>query len=220
MSFTASTIDALATAADLPERLVAARRTGRVVRASRRRFAPELSYGRHFGPAPATARHAAVVVLLFPRDDRWYFPLTVRPEQLVRHAGQISLPGGAVEPGESSADAAQRELAEELGVDRGVSLLATLDESYVYASDFRVTPWLAVVRQTPHWRPHGDEVQRILELPIDALLDDHCKGTITVQRGPLVFAAPCIRWQNHAIWGATAIILAELAELLRSLAYP
>ena len=134
-----SKIETLMTAADLPERLAAELSRGRVSprrdsestslgetrpRASRdgRRFAPELSYGRHFGPAPSTARPAAVIALLVRRAGRWHIPLTVRQAALGRHGGQISLPGGAVEPGESTAQAAERELAEELGVREPVEL--------------------------------------------------------------------------------------------------
>ena len=83
----------------------------------RSRMSPELSYGRHAGPAPHTARSAAVVLLLFRRAGRWHLPLTERPLTLAHHAGQISLPGGAVDHGESSIEAARRELKEELGFD-------------------------------------------------------------------------------------------------------
>jgi len=217
MSFTASTIDALAAAPDLPERLAAGLQAGGRDRGRQRRFAPELSYGRHFGPAPATARAAAVVALLFRRDRRWHVPLTERPESLARHAGQISLPGGALEPGETSEQAAVRELAEELGIERGVTLLGRLSESYVFASDFRVTPWLAVTGERPRWQPHGEEVRQIIELPLDVILDPQFEDAIHIQRGPLLFRAPCFRCEHHAVWGATAIILGELAEVMCSL---
>ncbi len=84
--------------------------------ALRSRFAPPLSYGRHFGPPAHDARPAAVMVFLYPRDGQWHLPLTVRPDTMLSHAGQISFPGGMVEAGEATRAAALRELEEELGV--------------------------------------------------------------------------------------------------------
>jgi 8-oxo-dGTP pyrophosphatase MutT (NUDIX family) len=209
---------AITTATDLPERLSAAL----AARGSHRRdgcaFAPELSYGRHFGPPPCTARLAAVVALVFRRDGCWHIPLTVRHAALGKHGGQISLPGGAVDSGESSADAARRELAEELGVCQSVELLGQLSECYVYVSDFCVTPWLAVTRDEPTWQPHDCEVERVVEMPLETLLNPSCRGTTIIERGPLVFSAPCWQLGDDCVWGATSIILGELAGVLQRLA--
>jgi 8-oxo-dGTP pyrophosphatase MutT (NUDIX family) len=184
-------------------------------------MSPEMSYGRHAGPAPSTARHAAVMLLLFRRDHptagarRWHVPLTERPTSLTRHAGQISLPGGAVDPGETTGQAALRELSEELGIDGGVELLGPLADCYIFASDFVVTPWVAAANFEPRWKPHTPEVERVVELPLDVLLDDQRVGRMRIERGPLEFHAPCIQFESTCIWGATSVILAELAEVLR-----
>src|SRR5262245_9119768 len=124
MSSTRSRIDALTTADDLPQRLAAALAAGHRGETTRSRMAPQLSYGRHAGPAPYTARAAAVMLLLFRRDHtrRWLLPLTERPATLAHHGGQISLPGGSLDPGELSDAAARRELDEELGVNDKVEL--------------------------------------------------------------------------------------------------
>jgi 8-oxo-dGTP pyrophosphatase MutT (NUDIX family) len=203
---------------DLPARLAAALADDEHARrSSRRRFAPELSYGRHEGPAPATARQAAVMILLYRRDGRWHMPLTVRPTTLAKHGGQISLPGGTIEPGETSQDAAVRELAEELGVEGPLEPIGRLGECYVFASDFVVTPWIAAAAFAPQWRMDAQEVQRVVEVPLDRLLDPNTVGSITIERGPLVFRAPCFRINEECIWGATSVILGELAEVLRGL---
>ncbi len=210
-----SKIDVLLAADDLPLQLAAELNSHGADRRDGERFAPELSYGRHFGPPPRGARPAAVIALLFRRDGRWYVALTVRHAALGKHGGQISLPGGSVDTGETTADAARRELAEELGVSTAVELLGELPESYVYVSNFRVTPWLATTLGSPEWHPHDREVERVVEMPLASLVAPGCCGTMTVERGPVVFRAPCYRLGEDCVWGATSIILGQVAGLLR-----
>jgi 8-oxo-dGTP pyrophosphatase MutT (NUDIX family) len=180
-------------------------------------MSPELGYGRHAGPAPHTRRLAAVTVLLFRRTGCWHVALTERPATLSRHAGQISLPGGAVDTGESSRDTALRELAEELGVSANVTILGRLADCYIFASDFLVTPWLAATSDDPRWTPHDLEVKSIIELPLETLLDDAAIGQTQISRGPLTFLAPCITIGDACVWGATSVILGELADVLREM---
>jgi 8-oxo-dGTP pyrophosphatase MutT (NUDIX family) len=213
-----SGIDVLLRADDLPHRLADELASNGVQRRDGLRFAPELSYGRHFGPAPSGARPAAVVTLLFRRDGRWHIPLTLRHASLGKHGGQISLPGGSVDPGESSADAARRELAEELGVTESIEFVGELPECFVYVSNFCVMPWLAATLVEPDWRPHDREVERVVEMPLASLLDPSCVGTVTIERGPVTLRAPCYRVGEDCIWGATSIILGQLAGVLRRIA--
>ncbi|HEY7687647.1 MAG TPA: CoA pyrophosphatase, partial [Dongiaceae bacterium] len=233
-------IEAIMTAIDLPQRLAAAINDsarlfptagGKPVEsecalgpagsaAPRRealRMSPELSYGRHAGPPPATARRAAVMLLLFQRGGRWHIPLTQRPAALVRHGGQISLPGGHIEPGESSDRAARRELGEELGIVDEFEVLGRLPNCYVYASDYVVTPHVACSAVMPRWRPDDREVERVVELPLEVLLRPQSVERMTIRRGPLEFRAPCYVFRDDRIWGATSVILAELADVLRQL---
>jgi 8-oxo-dGTP pyrophosphatase MutT (NUDIX family) len=207
-------IDRLAAADGLPQRISSGLAIRRLRTARRYPMSPQLSYGRHAGPAPHTARAAAVILLLYQRAKRWHLPLTERPSTLVHHAGQISLPGGRVERGETSSAAALRELHEELGIDEDVILLGRMPKCYVFASDYLITPWIAEVRHDPVWRPQAEEVQHVIELPIEALLDQGNIGSLTIERGPLVFHAPCLRVGETRVWGATSIILSELTELL------
>jgi len=217
MSSTESKTHLPMTASDLPEQLAAALRGGRTSGRARVRMSPEMSYGRHAGPAPQTARRAAVMILLFQRAGRWHIPLTERTPTLTHHGGQISLPGGAIDPGETSCQAALRELDEELGVGEPVDILGQLAECYVFASDFLITPWVAALRSEPLWRPHDREVQGVVELPLEALLDERTVDQMTIQRGPLVFQAPCIRVGSASVWGATSVILNELGDVLCNL---
>ncbi len=190
------------------------------------RLQPELSYGRYFGRAPGGARAAAVMILLYADHDssradlsNWHIPLTLRPDHLLDHAGQISLPGGTVEPQESSQRAALRELDEELGVAaEGIEILGELSPLYLFRSNFLIQPWLAASRSRPDWRPNRAEVAELLEVPLATLcqpssirIDEHRQGSLT-------FRAPAFVWRQHAIWGATAMILAELVALVDELA--
>ena len=203
---------------DLPDRIVTALGSWSDRNACRRRMAPELSYGRQFGPPPPDARTGAVAMLLYPHDGQWHLPLTIRPPGISRHGGQISLPGGMTEPGEPSEATARRELNEELGVQEGIRWLGRFSEFFVYVSNIRVAPWIAAVDRRPVWVPDPGEVTAVIELPVTVLLDADAAERFLVNYGPLTLKAPCYRSGHHLIWGATAMMLAELAGLLRTVA--
>lgn len=182
----------------------------------RREFAPELSYGRHAGPARADARLAAVAVVLCWDGREWSLPLTVRPAALSRHGGQVSLPGGLVEANEDSRDAARRELTEELGCQPELRWLGDLAPLFVFASNAVVTPCVAAVDCCPQWRPQPSEVQQVLRLRLAELMEGDPSPALEIQRGPMRFSAPQMLVEGHAVWGATAVVLAELrGRLLR-----
>jgi 8-oxo-dGTP pyrophosphatase MutT (NUDIX family) len=138
----------------------------------------------------------------------------------MRHGGQVSLPGGVVDAGETTGQAAVRELHEELGIEAEITLLGRLADCYVFASNFLITPWVAAVGSEPEWRPQAREVQGVVELPLDVLIDQQQLGTTTIVRGPLVFRAPCLQIGSACVWGATAVILSELGDLLNGIDAP
>ena len=183
------------------------------------RFQPELSFGRHQGPSPRDARPAAVLALLYPRENRWHVPLILRPAHMLDHASQISLPGGVIESGESSQQAALRECAEELGGETGgAKLLGKLSDVYLFASGFHVIPWVAAIDSAPSWSPNPDEVEQVLEIPLSHFFAAASYGVMERQMGDISFRAPCYRWHTEHIWGATSMILAELAAVLEGVA--
>lgn len=183
------------------------------------RFEPHPRSNRHYDRIPPGAREAAVLILLYAVGDRWHVPLTVRPAHLPTHAGQVSLPGGAVEPGETSADAALREFREEMGCDsRSLTLLGSLSPLYVAASNYRVTAWVAATDAQPQWEPNPDEVEAVLEIPLAHLLDPANLRSRVRELGGEPFNAPYFAWQSHQIWGATCMILGEFLTLVEEVA--
>ncbi len=184
----------------------------------RREFAPELSYGRHAGPPRSDARLAAVALVLCWDGREWSLPLTVRSESLRRHGGQVSLPGGLVEVGESSRVAARRELIEELGREPPLDWLGELDSMLVYASNALVTPCVARISGWPDWQPQPTEVDRVLRLTVRDLVEQVPPEPMVIERGPLQFTAPRLMVEGFSVWGATAVLLGELRGRLHRIA--
>ncbi|TWT87983.1 NUDIX hydrolase [Stieleria varia] len=182
------------------------------------------------------SRMAAVLVALYQSRQpdhagRWVIPLTLRPPTMVHHGGQISLPGGRIEPGETPQQAAEREYLEELGLPPLTQQwLGTLSTQYVFGSDHLVQPQVAILK-TPEsdWRPNPLEVAQVMEVPLAALVNRENRKTIrrrrrvravSTQNEPVNtvlgfhFSIPVISVGPHRIWGATAMILDELAQCL------
>lgn len=202
---------------ELPDRLaarLAAPLPGPVYQSG---FAPQLCYGRHQGPPPQDVRHAAVMVLLFPDGPQWRIPLTLRPEHLPNHGGQISFPGGQIEADETIEAAACRELHEELGIDgRRMRMLGRLSPLYVFGSNFLVTPCVAATTVPPVFQPCENEVADLLTPSLDELCDPQRRDSLTMERHGVRFVAPCIHHDQHCIWGATNMMLAEFLAISAS----
>lgn len=177
--------------------------------------APELSYGRHLMPPLPNSRRAAVLILLYPSAVGWTLPLTLRPETLSVHAGQVSLPGGRIHTRESPEQAACREFEEELGVSAAeFPLLGRLSPLFVYGSNFFVQPCVATTGERPRLEPNPSEVERVVELPLAELFNESRHGCHWIRRNEIRFRAPHLLWDGCRIWGATRMILGELISAL------
>jgi 8-oxo-dGTP pyrophosphatase MutT (NUDIX family) len=178
------------------------------------RMAPHPARTWPAGVNPARIRHAAGLLLLFPREDRAHIVLTVRADALGRHGGQVSFPGGAIEPGETFEQAALREAHEEIALPLDqVRTLGPLTPVDLPVSGFRLHPIVAVTGGPPALRPSDGEVARILEVPLDRLADPASVATRSLVRGGQTITAPVFVVEDAEVWGATAMVLAEFLAL-------
>jgi 8-oxo-dGTP pyrophosphatase MutT (NUDIX family) len=163
---------------------------------------------------PARLRHAAGLLLLFPLDRRAHVVLTVRSDR-VRHGGQVSMPGGVVEPGETFEQAALREAHEEVGLapDR-VEIIGPLSAIDIPVSGFRLHPIVAAAAERPALRPADAEVARILEVDVGSLFGANAIAWRAMTRDGATRQVPCLAAGGVEIWGATAMVLAEFLTLL------
>jgi 8-oxo-dGTP pyrophosphatase MutT (NUDIX family) len=166
------------------------------------------------GINPARIRNAAGLLLLFPSADEAAIVVTVRADT-VRHGGQVSLPGGVVDPGETFEQAALREAHEEIGLERAqVRILGALTALDIAVSGFRLHPIVGAADDRPSLRAADGEVARIVEVPIRDLLNPAHVVESEMRRDGRTLVVPAFRVADVEIWGATAMVLAEFLSLL------
>ena len=158
------------------------------------------------------ARHAAVVFVLYQHDGRWTVPFVRRRADLRDHPGQVALPGGGVKGSESAWEAAQREVAEEIGV--GVGRLMPIgagDPIYASVTNFSVVPFIAYLPGPVEPFVHDQgELVGVLAIPLDRLLDDRAW---LESEGPWRFRY--LAQDESVVWGLTERIVFGLAPRLK-----
>jgi 8-oxo-dGTP pyrophosphatase MutT (NUDIX family) len=161
------------------------------------------------------ARAAATLLLVYPHNGELFIPLTVRHDALPDHPGEISLPGGAVDPEDGSLeDTALREAAEEVGLDSAsVRVIGLLDPVWIPVSNFELTPVVAVTDLPPLLAPHEAEVAEVIEFPV-RLLTEAAISVEEIHVPGAVLLAGAYRWEGHRVWGATARTLSMLGSVL------
>lgn len=161
-----------------------------------------------------SGRDAGVMVLLYDVDDRGHLVLTKRSDTVAHHKGEVSLPGGRLEPHDPDLlGAALRETEEEIGVARdALRVLGPLDDLMTMASGFTVSPWVAHhPGGRPAMTPEDSEIARIMEVPLADVLEADLRlprrPDITTLRYPLL---------GEDVWGLTARILRTFAGILHA----
>jgi len=176
-----------------------------------------MNYQRWDRSAFPAARQASTLLLVYPGEDgELTMPLTLRHAGLPAHPGEVSLPGGAVDPGDASREAAAlREAQEEVGVEPAtVRIAGALDDIWIPVSNFELRPFVGTATVRPTLVPQVDEVAEIVELPLRLILTDAIVGEEEISGATWVLRAAVYRHAGHRIWGATARTLAMFAAVL------
>ena len=152
---------------------------------------------------------AAVLVPIYYKQGEYYILFTKRTEKVKEHKGEISFPGGAYQEGDRTLlDTALRECAEEISLPADeVEVLGELDDIASRTSNYIISPFVALIPWPHRLKVDGEEAEEIIEVPIQALLDEDCMRQETeIVNGkevPLYF----YHYKGKVIWGATARIL-------------
>jgi 8-oxo-dGTP pyrophosphatase MutT (NUDIX family) len=163
-------------------------------------------------------RRAATLLALYPDDaGELVIPLTVRRHDLRAHAGEVSLPGGALDDEDADhAGAALREAWEEIGLDPDlVRVAGTLDDVWIPVSNYRLRPVVGTVDRRPTLVPHDAEVASIVELPLAVLFDPERITSEEFRGASWIVRTGAYRHGDIVVWGATALTLGMLAHVLR-----
>jgi len=166
-----------------------------------------------------SAKRAAVLCLFYPSTaGETYLVLILRKTYKGVHSAQIGFPGGKAEKEDADFEAtALRETEEEVGVPRNkVTVLKEMTEIYIPPSNFFVQPYIGIMNETPSFMKQEEEVEEILEVPLKEFMNDSLRTTRELATSyAKKIEVPAFELQGHIVWGATAMMLNEIRELLR-----
>ncbi len=162
-------------------------------------------------------KEAAVLALFYPNAaNETCFLLTLRANYKGTHAAQISFPGGKKDTADYSLeDTALRETQEEVGIKtKYIKIVTPLHKTYIPPSNFWVFPFIGITQSTPKFIKNY-EVEKLLEIPLKELLNDTNLTTKILSTSYMEnISVPCFKFNDYIVWGATAMILNEIKELI------
>jgi 8-oxo-dGTP pyrophosphatase MutT (NUDIX family) len=172
--------------------------------------------GRNLYPSNGdTPRLSAVLILFYEEEGELYFPLIKRPTYNGAHSGQMAFPGGKHEPGESIDQTALRETHEEIGVpSEQVELIGQLSDLYIPVTNMLVKPFVAISKKKPIFKLDPIEVAALHPVNIKEFLNPQIKITEQWDIRGIGVKVPFYLLDEQKVWGATAMILSELEEIV------
>ncbi|MCQ4034271.1 NUDIX hydrolase [Kaistella montana] len=180
-------------------------------------YRPVFSYDEILTKNP---KFAAVNIVLYLKNNEWYFPLMVRStNERDRHSGQISLPGGKKEEYDPNFEAtAKRETSEEMGIgEHYIRIIREMSPIYIPPSNFYVRPFISYTKKNPEFILQESEAVELIEFPISSILTLSDRPEMMVLPSSRGIEVPVINFNGYIIWGATSMILSEFSTLMKNL---
>ena len=159
---------------------------------------------------------AAVLVPLFQKGGRYHVLFTKRTDRVKHHKGQISFPGGVVDEGDENIEAtALRETFEEIGLpEENMEILGKLDDAVTISSAYLITPIVAEITYPYPFSINEDEIEELIEIPLEAFLDENRWTDETYSNGDKKVLSFRFEYEGKIIWGATARIMRQFLDIL------
>lgn len=161
---------------------------------------------------------AAVMMLFYPKNGKTHLVLIVRNSYQGVHSAQIAFPGGKYEPRDQIFEnTALRETHEEIGIHPdSIEIMRPFTRLYIQPSNFMVYPFLGICKEEIVFTPDASEVADIIELPLSVFLSDDIIVSVNISTSYADNSmVPAFKINTHVVWGATAMMLSELKEVLK-----
>lgn len=167
-------------------------------------------------------KEASVMMLIYPKNDVPHFVLIERTQSKGKHSGQIAFPGGRKEKTDlDNSVTALRETEEEIGIlMKDQELIMPLTSIYIPPSNYMVYPYLAFAKAELQFTPQPSEVKSIIEIEVTELLNDQNLSRTTLSTSYMKeVSVPCFYFGEVMVWGATAMMLHEIKDVLKNLKF-